>query len=196
MENGHQMAIFSKFVNLHILNLANLIKTKINTLKMDTFKIYTIGVYQTTEQSFFGKLVQNNISLFCDIRQRRGIRGAQYKYVNSNYLQSKLLELKIPYIYIKELAPTNEIRQKQKDADKLNNETKKQRTILGDVFINEYCEQILNKFNMGTFINELQKKEIKNVLFFCVEEQAKACHRSLVAKRLSKELGGIEIINL
>lgn len=125
---------------------------------MDTFKIYTIGVYQTTEQSFFEKLVQNNISLFCDIRQRRGIRGAQYKYVNSNYLQSKLSELKIPYIYIKELAPTKEIRQKQKDADKLNNETKKQRTILGDVFINEYCEQILNKFNMKTFINELQKK--------------------------------------
>ena len=97
-------------------------------------KIYTIGVYNSTEESFFKKLQDNNIELFCDIRQRRGVRGSQYKYVNSNYLQSKLEELGIKYRYIKELAPTNEIRQKQKDADKLNGETKKQRKELGLVF--------------------------------------------------------------
>ena len=39
------------------------------------------------------------------------------------------------YQYIKELAPTNEIRQKQKDVDKYNGESKKERHMLGSVFI-------------------------------------------------------------
>lgn len=77
-------------------------------------KIYTIGVYNSTESSYFRKLQENNIDLFCDIRQRRGVRGSQYKYVNSNYLQAKLQDFGIVYKYIKELAPTNDIRQKQK----------------------------------------------------------------------------------
>lgn len=77
-------------------------------------KIFTIGVYNSTEESYFNKLRDNNIDLFCDIRQRRGVRGSQYKYVNSNYLQAKLQGLGINYKYIKELAPTNEIRQMQK----------------------------------------------------------------------------------
>ena len=49
--------------------------------------VFTIGVYGSTENSFFEKLAQSRIDLFCDIRQRRGVRGSQYKYVNSNYLQ-------------------------------------------------------------------------------------------------------------
>lgn len=101
-------------------------------------KIYTIGVYNSTESSYFRKLQENNIDLFCDIRQRRGVRGSQYKYVNSNYLQAKLQDFGIVYKYIKELAPTNDIRQKQKDVDKANGETKKQRTILGTIFKSEY----------------------------------------------------------
>ena len=55
--------------------------------------IYTIGVYNSTEDSFFDKLKSNNIELFCDIRLRRGVRGTQYKYVNKTYLESKLTPL-------------------------------------------------------------------------------------------------------
>ena len=73
-------------------------------------KIYTIGVYNSTEDSFFDKLKSNDIELFCDIRLRRGVRGAQYKYVNKTYLESKLTSLGIQYLHIKELAPTKEIR--------------------------------------------------------------------------------------
>jgi uncharacterized protein (DUF488 family) len=158
-------------------------------------KIYTIGVYGSTEESFFRKLTQNNIDLFCDIRQRRGVRGSQYKYVNSNYLQSMLQELNIGYLYIKDLAPTNEIRQKQKDADKLNNETKKQRQKLGDVFSFEYQKQILSKFDLTSLISEFEKQGVNNVVLFCVEEFAEACHRSLVAQKIAK-LTNCEIINL
>ena len=156
---------------------------------------FTIGVYNYTENSFFEKLTKNHIDMFCDIRQRRGVRGSQYRYVNSNYLQAKLRELGINYMYIKELAPTSEIRQKQKDADKLNNETKKQRTTLGDIFVKEYNSQILSIFDMKNLISVLEKAGAKNVVFFCVEEHASACHRSLVAKEISK-LYGNDIIDL
>ena len=148
--------------------------------------VFTIGVYNSTEDSFFEKLTKNNIDLFCDIRQRRGVRGSLYRYVNSNYLQAKLKELGINYMYIKELAPTHEIRQKQKDADKLNNETKKQRTVLGKVFAEEYNSQILSRFDMKGLVSTIETMGAKNVVFFCVEECASACHRSLVAKEFSK----------
>lgn len=158
-------------------------------------KIHTIGVYNSTENSFFDKLKNNDIDLFCDIRQRRGVRGSQYKFVNSNYLQSKLSDMGIKYLYIKELAPTKEIRQKQKDADKLNGETKKQRTTLGEIFASEYRNQILDKFDLNNLIGQIKATGTKNVVFFCVEEQAEACHRSLVANKIGKLLGS-EIKNL
>lgn len=147
-------------------------------------KVYTIGVYNSTEDSFFNKLLTNKIDLFFDIRQRRGVRGSQYKFVNSNYLQSKLQSLGIKYVYIKELAPTNEIRQKQKDADKLNHETKKQRTQLGEVFVSEYQRQILSKYDFKQLEDIIKEANAFNVAFFCVEEHASACHRSLVAEKL------------
>lgn len=158
-------------------------------------KIFTIGVYNSTEDSYFGKLIDNNIDLFCDIRQRRGVRGSQYKYVNSNYLQRKLQDIGIKYRYIKELAPTNAIRQKQKEADKINGETKKQRKVLGEVFKNEYINNILNPFDIDSFIKELAECGSQNIVLFCVEENAYACHRSLVAERLSKSINS-PIINL
>ena len=78
---------------------------------------YTIGVYNLTEELFFEKLTSNNIDVFCDIRQRRGVRGAKYKFVNSIWLQKKLNDLNIKYLYIKELAPTVDIRNIQKTID-------------------------------------------------------------------------------
>lgn len=149
-------------------------------------EIFTIGVYNSTEESFFRKLMEAKIDLFCDIRQRRGVRGSLYKYVNSNYLQAKLKELGIDYMYIKELAPTKEIRMKQKEVDNLKGETKHKRTVLGDVFIAEYQNQILNKFDLEVLIKSIEAKGYKRVVFFCVEENAEACHRSLVAKRIHR----------
>lgn len=149
-------------------------------------EIFTIGVYNSTGESYFGKLLDAKIDLFCDIRQRRGVRGSQYRYVNSNYLQAKLKELGIDYLYIKELAPTKDIRMKQKETDKLKGETKHKRTTLGDVFVAEYQNQILNNFDLTGFIKEIESKGYKRVAFFCVEEKAETCHRSLVAKRIHR----------
>ena len=48
--------------------------------------IFTIGVYGLTEDDFFQKLISSSIDTFCDIRRRRGVRGAKYAYVNSKKL--------------------------------------------------------------------------------------------------------------
>lgn len=158
-------------------------------------KIFTIGVYGSTEETFFKKLTENGVEVFCDIRMRRGVRGAQYRYVNSKYLQAKLAELGIAYRYVKELAPTSEIRQKQKDADAANGETKKQRVKLGEVFASEYQTQILGEFDMEAFADSLRREGVGSVALFCVEEHAPACHRSLAAAALAEKTQG-EIINL
>lgn len=145
---------------------------------------YTLGVYGTNEEVYFSKLSDAKIDLFCDIRQRRGVRGKEYSFVNSKKLQNKLSELNIQYIHIKELAPTKEIRNKQKQDDIDLNILKRDRNILGNKFILEYNQNIINKFDFNDLIKYFKENNFSNIVFFCVEEKAKACHRSLVANQL------------
>lgn len=145
---------------------------------------YTLGVYGTNEEVYFSKLSDAKIDLFCDIRQRRGVRGKEYSFVNSKKLQNKLSELNIQYIHIKDLAPTKEIRNKQKQDDIDLNILKRDRNILGNKFILEYNQNIINKFDFNDLIRYFKENNFSNIVFFCVEEKAKACHRSLVANQL------------
>ena len=146
---------------------------------------YTIGVYNSNETEFFNKLLSNNIDTFCDIRQRRGVRGSKYSFVNSKRLQSKLQDLGIKYFHYLDLAPTKEIRELQKLADLNNQQLKRDRKTLGQVFIKEYRNQIVENFNFFKFLDELKNSNANNIVLFCVEESHKACHRSLVAEELS-----------
>lgn len=148
-------------------------------------KIYTIGVYGSTEQQFFGKLIENKIDTFCDIRQRRGVRGSEYAFVNSNYLQQKLDEMDIKYGHIIDLAPTSEIRKRQKAVDLMNGERKRDRTQLGQTFIREYRRHIEN-YDFDALVSYLDDIGANHVVFFCVEQYASACHRSIVAEELQK----------
>lgn len=149
-------------------------------------EFYTIGVYNSTEQEFYEKILDNKIDFFCDIRQRRGVRGAKYSFVNSKKLQDKLLQLNISYQHIKELAPTTNIRELQKEADKIVGEVKRDRSKIGQVFSDTYQKEILSSFNFNEFISNLEKDESKRIVFFCVEEKAEACHRSIVTNRLKE----------
>jgi len=150
---------------------------------------YTIGVYNRSEIDFFDKIIENKIDLFCDIRQRRGVRGAKYSFVNSKRLQAKLVELNINYIHIKELAPTKEIRELQKKADIENKELKRKREKLGELFSIEYKHRILNNYDFLSFFKHLRGLNAKRILFFCVEEKPDACHRSLVTDKLHQDYG-------
>ena len=151
-------------------------------------EFYTTGVYGLDEELFFAKITDNNIDVFCDIRRRRGVRGAKYAFVNSNRLQTKLKEINVRYIYKKELSPTKEIRELQKNKDKELCIHKKDRITLSLTFVTEFNSQILADFDFEQFIMELHGLNAKKIILFCVEEHHEACHRSLVADKL-QELG-------
>jgi len=142
-----------------------------------------MGVYGRTEDQFFGKLVETGIDTFCDIRQRRGVRGSQYAFVNSKRLQTALKTRGIAYLHLPELAPTKEIRSAQYALDNELGVGKRTREELGEEFKQRYLKEILSPVDS----KQLRQKigtEAKCVVFFCVEAVAAACHRSLVVERL------------
>jgi uncharacterized protein (DUF488 family) len=151
-------------------------------------KLFTTGVYGKTEDQFFGQLLENKIQAFCDIRQRRGVRGSQYAFVNSTYLQKALSERGLTYSYFPKLAPSREIRDAQHAVDRQQGVLKRARQELGEVFKQRYILEVLEQFDSQKFVRSFDSK-ITRIVLFCVENNAKACHRSLVADRLHKDLG-------
>ena len=158
--------------------------------------IYTIGVYNSTKETFFEKLIKYKIDTFCDIRRRRGVRGAKYSFVNSLRLQATLKEMNINYYHFLELSPSNEIREKQKKHDIQNKINKRNRTILGEVFSDLYIREHLTEKNLLDVEQRLADSPASNVAFFCVEENHKACHRSLLASSLVKRNPNIKAMNI
>ena len=157
-------------------------------------KIITIGVYGFDESSFFDALCKAKVDTFCDIRSRRGVRGATYAFANSKRLQARLAELGVRYIHRKDLAPTQSVREKQAAADKETKTAKRKRTELGAVFIESYHTECLDAFEPQSLIDELES-DAKVVALFCVETAPEACHRSLVAEKLAKTFN-LEVENI
>lgn len=151
-------------------------------------RLFTIGVYGFDEASFFKRLTERGIDTFCDIRLRRGLRGARYAFANSAYLQKKLQDLGITYIHYRPLAPSKEVRNKQEADDKRKKVKKRERQELSETFIQAYETECLINFDSQTFINDLGS-QAKHIVLFCVERDAAACHRSLAARKLVDELG-------
>lgn len=146
-----------------------------------------MGVYGFTEAAFFQALVNAKVDTFCDIRLRRGMRGKIYSFVNSKYLQNRLMQLGIKYIHVKELAPNKETRNKQKIADKKTGYKKNSRITLSQEFIQAYKNQCLNNFQVNDFLKKIGEKA-NGILLFCVEKEPNACHRSIVASEIEREL--------
>ena len=151
-------------------------------------KIVTIGVYGYGEEQFFKALVDAGVDTFCDIRQRRGMRGAQYAFVNSTRLQAKLGGLHVRYLHVKELAPSQQNRDEQRAADESAGVGKRDREVLGETFKESYRKERLSTFDFAGFIEQLGG-QAEVVALFCVEREPGACHRSLVAEHLQREFG-------
>ena len=152
-----------------------------------TAQIITIGVYGFDEAGFFQALIDAKIDTFCDIRLRRGMRGSMYAFVNSKYLQQRLSELGIRYVHLKELAPTQAIRDMQKREDASRRVTKRLRTELSATFIQSYQLECLSAYDSQHFFQVIGP-EARVIGLFCVEREPEACHRSLVAKKLTRDL--------
>ncbi len=152
-------------------------------------RVYTIGVYGSSAETFFKQLTDNKIDTFCDIRRRRAVRGSEYSFVNSKKLQKRLSELNINYLHILDLSPTDYIRKIQYAADKERNIKQRKREELSEEFISTYTKEILRKFDFEGLIDQFKLIGSKRVVLFCVEKNPSACHRSLAAEHLNQNCG-------
>lgn len=148
--------------------------------------LMTIGVYGADEDSFFGALTNAGVDTFCDVRRHRGLRGRKYAFANSKRLQKRLEEMGIDYVHLKDLSPPKEIRQKQKEADKKSGTAKRERVALSNAFVEAYKEECLSGTNPDEVLNRLPE-DARRAVFFCVEREPEACHRSVLTEWLSNE---------
>ncbi len=147
----------------------------------------TIGAYGWQAERFFDALIAAHVDTFCDLRARRGVRGAEYSFANSMRLQAHLARLGIRYVHCPELVPSQAMREQQAAADKSSKTAKRQRATLSAAFIAAYQRERLADFDSAAFVAGLGP-EARIVALFCVEREPAACHRSLVADRLARDL--------
>jgi uncharacterized protein (DUF488 family) len=150
-------------------------------------KIVTIGVYGFEEEAFFQALRGAGVDTFCDLRERRGMRGARYAFANRARLEKRLGEMGICYLHFKELAPTRKTRRLQKDDDRERKTAKREREQMAGAFRLAYTVERLTNFDAEEFWSSLGPEACVAALF-CVERDPEACHRSLVAEKLARDL--------
>jgi hypothetical protein len=153
-----------------------------------TPEFVTIGAHGWEADRFFGALVAAGVDTFCDLRARRGVRGREYAFANSQRLQARLAGLGIVYLHRLDLAPSAAARSEQYAADAATHTAKRSRTLLSPAFIECYRRERLGGFDSARFVADLGP-EARVVALFCVEREPQACHRSLLAERLVHDLG-------
>jgi uncharacterized protein (DUF488 family) len=155
-------------------------------------EIFTIGVYGADLDGFLATLREAGVNLLLDVRQRRGVRGAQYAWANAARLEASLREAGIAYQHLPELAPTTAMREAQYAADAEKGIGKRDRTVLAPTYVELYTDQILDPADLDPLIRFIGRS---HPALFCVERDAAACHRSLIAARLARECGA-RVVNL
>ena len=155
--------------------------------------IATVGVYQSSLGDFLDKLRRHRVAMLVDVRQRRGVRGREYAWANSVRLQTALKEAGIQYRHLPELAPTTELRHLQYRADDRNKVGKRSRVELAEAYRRRYLDEVLDRVDLATVLESLPEDAITALL--CVERDARACHRSLIASRLQEQFG-TKVLNL
>jgi uncharacterized protein (DUF488 family) len=154
---------------------------------MAKLTVATIGIYGASLETFLAALAEADVGLVLDVRQRRGVRGREYAWANSLRLQAALADASIGYRHHGELAPTTELRQLQYREDDRLGEGKRSRTVLAPEYRRRYVQEILDGVDMDAFAASLPRAHASALL--CVERDARACHRSLIAERLAGEHG-------
>jgi uncharacterized protein (DUF488 family) len=152
-----------------------------------------VGVYQSGLDDFLDKLTRHRVAMVVDVRQRRGVRGREYAWANSLRLQAAIKQAGIEYRHVPELAPTTELRQLQYREDDRLKVGKRSRVELAEEYRRRYLHEVLDQVDLRAFLESLPDDATSALL--CVERDARACHRSLIAGRLDAEYG-VAVVNL
>jgi uncharacterized protein (DUF488 family) len=151
--------------------------------------VLTIGVYGFSAETFLAELRRAKVPRLLDVRQRRGVRGAEYAWANSRRLQAALADAGIAYEHCPELAPTTELRELQYAEDARQGVGKRSRRTLAPEYVARYTEEILDHVDLEPVLAALP------AALLCVEDDPRACHRSLITQRLADE-HGVEVRHL
>lgn len=143
-------------------------------------------MYGANLDSFLTTLKEAKVDLVLDVRQRRGVRGAEYAWANAKRLEAELREAGIGYQHVAELAPTTSMREAQYEADAERGEGKRSRTVISAVYAERYTEEILDPADLDPIVRFIGRS---TAALFCVERDAAACHRSLIAARIARDYG-------
>ena len=148
-------------------------------------RMATIGVYGFSCESFLQRLQHADVRVLLDVRQRRGVRGPEYAWANSLRLQAALAHVRIAYEHHPELAPTTELRQLQYAEDDRRGVGKRSRRELAAEYTRRYTADILDPADLTPIVSALPSSGTAALL--CVERDPAACHRSLIAQRLTEQ---------
>jgi uncharacterized protein (DUF488 family) len=155
--------------------------------------IATVGVYQSSLEDFLDRLQRHRVAMVVDVRQRRGVRGREYAWANSRRLQAALEKAGIRYQHVPELAPTTELRKLQYREDERLKVGKRSRIDLAEEYRRRYLHEVLDRVDLGAVLASLPDEATTALL--CVERDARACHRSLIAARLHDQYG-VPVVDL
>jgi uncharacterized protein (DUF488 family) len=154
--------------------------------------VATIGVYGFSAATFLEALRAADVRCVLDVRQRRGVRGPEYAWANSLRLQAALAGAEIGYEHHRELAPTTELRHLQYREDARQGVGRRSRVELAPEYRERYTREILDQVDLGPLLDSLPTDTATALL--CVEADARACHRSIIAERLAGH--GVEVTHL
>lgn len=149
--------------------------------------IITCGVYGFTAETFERTVVDAEPDVFVDIRRRRGVRGSQYSFANSQRLQTMLANHDITYVHRIELAAPEAAMKREGEIDRAAGIARHDRDHLSKEFIADYQHEVLDDFDAAAFIDSLG--DVQRVLLLCVERTPGACHRELLAEAIVEQLG-------
>lgn len=145
-------------------------------------KIFTIGSARKTAKDFFETLKENGVKKIIDVRFKNTsqILGVS-KYPDIEYLTQEIL--KGEYFHDKKFAPSEKILVRYK-----------KNIIDWDDYEKEFAE-LMNYRDIDTYIADNYRDE-ENICLLCTEVSPENCHRRLVAERIAKVLGDVEIVHL
>ncbi|MFH1773495.1 MAG: DUF488 domain-containing protein [Methanobacteriota archaeon] len=144
-------------------------------------KIFTLGFTKKSLEDFVELLRRYNVERVVDVRANATSQLAGFaKSRDLEYLLEKLL--KIDYIHVKELAPTQELLKRYKKNKDWGEYEKEFNGIISERRIENYFDAIA--------------RNVDSICLLCVEDKADHCHRRLIAEYFSKKFDRISIHHL
>jgi uncharacterized protein (DUF488 family) len=149
--------------------------------------IGTIGVYGRSIDEFGADLRRFGADAVVDVRQRRGVRGAEYAWANHRRLEQWCADHGVAYAHCPVLAPTTALRESQYAVDAAAGVGKRDRTRLSPEYEAAYSRLLDERDALEQGIACVER--YRRPVLLCVEAEAAACHRSIAASRLADQTG-------